>query len=60
MRKRELVAFLQLFYCNLVTVSVLWLFITVLWVGMQCAIVVFTGILTGFSSPEPLAQCELF
>ena len=38
MRKRELVAFLYH-----VTVSILCLFLTVPWVGMQCVIVVFPG-----------------
>ena len=36
-RKRELVA---LRYC-LVTVNVLWVFLTVPWVGLRCVIVVF-------------------
>ena len=28
-------------FCSLVTVNFLWLFLTVLWVGLQCVIVVF-------------------
>ena len=40
-RKRKLAALLLLPYRCLVTVYVLWLFLTVLWVGMQCVIVVF-------------------
>ena len=40
-RKRELVALLLLSLGCLDTVNVLWLFITVLWVGLQCVIVVF-------------------
>ena len=40
-RKRELVALLLLSYGRLVTVNVLWLFLTVPWVGLQCVIVVF-------------------
>ena len=41
-RKRELVALLLLFYgCLVSTVNVLWLFLKVLWVGLQCVIVVF-------------------
>ena len=40
MGKRELVALLYLSTC-LVTVKVLWLFLTVPWVGLQCVIVVF-------------------
>ena len=40
-RMRELVALLVLSYGCLVTVNVLWLFLTVSWVGMQCVIVVF-------------------
>ena len=41
MGNRELVALLGLSSGCLVTVSVLWLFLTVPWVGMQCVIVVF-------------------
>ena len=40
-RKRELVAFLLLSFGCLVTVNVLWLFLTVPWVDMQFVIVVF-------------------
>ena len=36
-----LVAFLLLSYRCIVTINVLWLFITVPWVGLQCFIVVF-------------------
>ena len=41
-RKRKLVALLLLSYRCVVYVNVLWLFLTVLWVGMQCVIVVFS------------------
>ena len=41
MRKRELVALLSLSYRCFVTVNVLWLFLMVPWVGLQCVIVVF-------------------
>ena len=40
-RKRELVALLLLSYECLVTVNVLWLFLTVPRVGLQCVTVVF-------------------
>ena len=40
-RKRELVVLLLLSYGCLVTVNVLWLFLTVPWVGLQCLVVVF-------------------
>ena len=40
-RKRELVAFLLLSYGCLVTVNIIWLFLTVPWVGLKCAVVVF-------------------
>ena len=40
-RKRELVALLLLSYKCIVTVYVVWLFLTMLWVGLQCVIVVF-------------------
>ena len=46
-RKRELVALLS--YGCLVTVNVLWLFLTVPWVGLQCVIVV-PIIITYFNS----------
>ena len=38
----ELVALFLLCFGCLVTVNVLWLFLTVPWVGLQCVIVVFT------------------
>ena len=41
MGKRELAALFQLSSWCLVTVSVLWLFFKVLWVGLQCVIVFF-------------------
>ena len=40
-RNREPVALLLLSYGCIVTVNVMWLFLTVLWVGLQCVIVVF-------------------
>ena len=40
-RKRKLVALILLSYRCIVAISVLWLFLTVLQVGLQCAIVVF-------------------
>ena len=40
-RKRELVALLLLSYGCLVTVNVLWLFLWVPWVGLQCVFMVF-------------------
>ena len=40
-RKGKLVALLLLSYRCIVTLSVLWLFLTVPWVGLQCVIVVF-------------------
>ena len=39
-RKRELVALLLFTYGCLATVNVLWLFLTVPWVGVQCVIMV--------------------
>ena len=42
-RKRELVALLLLSYGCLATVNVMWLFLTVPWVGLQCVIVIFPG-----------------
>ena len=41
MRKRKLFALLCLTSWGHVTVSVLWFFLTVLWVSLQCVIVVF-------------------
>ena len=40
-RKRKLVALLLLPYRYIVTINVLWRFLTVPWVGLQCVIVVF-------------------
>ena len=40
-RKRKLVALLLLSYRCIVTIIVLWLFLTVLWAGLQYVIVVF-------------------
>ena len=40
-RKRKLVALLLLSYRCIVTVNVLWLFLAVPWVGLQCEIGVF-------------------
>ena len=40
-RKRKLVALILLSYRCIVTINVLWLFLTVPWVGLQCVIVVF-------------------
>ena len=40
-RKRNLVALLLLSYRCVVTITVLWLFLTLPWVGLQCMIVVF-------------------
>ena len=40
-RKRKLVALLLLSYRCFVTINVLWLFLAVPWVGLQCVIVVF-------------------
>ena len=40
-RKRKLVALLLLSYRCIVTINVLWLYLTVQWVGLQCVIAVF-------------------
>ena len=40
-RKRKRVALLLLSYICIVTINVMWLFLTVPWVGLQCVIVVF-------------------
>ena len=40
-RKRKLGALLLLSYRCVVTINVMWLFLAVLWVGLQCVIVVF-------------------
>ena len=39
--KRKLLALLLLSYRCIVTINVLWLFLTVPWVGLQCVTVVF-------------------
>ena len=41
LRKRKLVALVLMSYRCSVTINVLWLFLTVQWVGLQCEIVVF-------------------
>ena len=41
-RKRKLVALQLLSYRCIVTINVLWLFLTAQWVGLQCVIVVFS------------------
>ena len=40
-RMRKLIALLLLSYRRIVTINVLWLFLTVPWVGLQCVIMVF-------------------
>ena len=40
-RKRKLVTLLVLSYSRIVAINVLWLFLMVPWVGLQCVIVVF-------------------
>ena len=40
-RKRKLVVLLLLPFRRIVTVNVMWLFLTVPWVGLRCVIVVF-------------------
>ena len=57
-RKRKLAALLLLSYRCIVTINVLWLFLTVPWVGLQCAIVVFldhTRLLFYINNQELLA-----
>ena len=39
--KRKLAALLVLSYRCIVTIKIMWLFLTVPWVGLQCVIVVF-------------------
>ena len=56
-RKRKLVALLLLSCGCIVTKNVLWLFLKVLWVGLQCVIVVFpyhTHLLFAFFSSDSL------
>ena len=52
-RKRKLVALLLLSYRCIFTINVLWLFLTVLWVGLQCVIVVFPD------RPHSLFDCQI-
>ena len=40
-RKKKLVALLLLSYICIVTINVVWLFLTVPWVGLQCVIMFF-------------------
>ena len=46
--QRKLIALLSLSYRFIGTLNVLWLFLTVPWVGLQCLIVVFLIIITYF------------
>ena len=53
-RKRKLVALLLLSYRCIVYLNVIWLFLTELWVGLQCVFVVFsdhTHLPYGYSYP---------
>ena len=43
-RNRKLVVLLLLSYRCIVTINVLWLFVKVPWVGLQCAIKVFPNL----------------
>ena len=55
-RKRNLVGLILLSYICIVTINVLWLFLTVPWAGLQCVIVVFsdhTNLLV-FVLPRPV------
>ena len=62
-KKREQVALLLLSYICLITVNVLWLFLTVQWVGLPCVIMVFpdiTHLLSNIDDEKvvPKNQCE--
>ena len=57
-RKRELVALLLLSYIFLLTVNVLWLFLTVPWVGLPCVIVVFPDHTHFFSVWTQIRKCQ--
>ena len=48
-RKKKLDALLLLSYICIVTINVLWLFLTVPWVGLQCVIVIFPDHIRFFS-----------
>ena len=52
-RKRKLVALLLLSYRCIVTIHVLWLFLMVPWVGMQCVIAVFSDHTHFLNSEDP-------
>ena len=53
-RKRKLIDFLLLAYICLVTVNILWFFLRVPWVGLQCVIVVYPDY--SYSVFDPLTQ----
>ena len=53
-----MVALLLLSFGCLVTVNILWLFLTVPWVGMQCVIVVFPDHTHLLSDVLPLSKPE--
>ena len=54
-RKKKLVACLLLSYRCIVTISVMWLFLKVPWVGLQCVIVVFPD--QGEAKQRNLLKC---
>ena len=61
--KRKLAALLLLSYKCFVTINVLWLFLTVPWVGLQCVIEVFpdhTHLLFNLDSTTVLYLIRLF
>ena len=62
-RKRNRVALLLLSYRCIVTINILWLFLTVPWAGLQCVIVVFpdhTCILFNCNTDLDFNHCPLY
>ena len=56
-RKRKLVALQLMSYRCIVTINVLWLFLTAPWVGLQCVIVVFPDHIHSNIFANNLYQC---
>ena len=57
-RKRKLVALLLLSYKCIVTINVLWLFLTVPWVGLQFVFVVFPEKQTVVEYDQEMSQSQ--
>ena len=58
LRKKELVALLRLSFCCSVVVSILYLFLRMLWIGLQCGIGVFPDVFFQITSKADKRQTD--